>query len=155
MNEWRSFPLSEDEFGQLVRFGPLIAIDLIVRNQNSQILISRRRFEPAMGWYFVPGGRIWKNETIRAAFRRIAQNELGLDLAIERARFVGIFEHFYSTSRFEPGVGTHYVVLAYEVQTLSPHIRLDDQHSALEWANDDEILRRADIHEHVKAYFRP
>ena len=53
-----------------------------------------------------------------------------------------------------PDVGTHYVVLAYEVQTLSPHIRLDDQHSALEWPNDDEILRRADIHEHVKAYFR-
>jgi colanic acid biosynthesis protein WcaH len=151
--ELQPIALNEGEFAQLVRFGPLVSIDLIVRNHNHQMLIGRRTLEPAKGWYFVPGGRIWKNEQIAAALSRIARTELGFDLTIEQARFVGVFEHIYPTSRSgQQGVGTHYVVLAYEIRAPSQHVRGDDQHSVLEWASDAEILRRPDVHQNVKAY---
>ena len=106
-----------------------------------------------MGWYFVPGGRILKDERIGDAFRRIAHHELGLALTIENARFQGVYECFYPTSRFRLS-STHCVVLAYEI-TLSSlsAIVSDDQHSALEWFPEDEMLARVDVHPNVKAYF--
>ena len=147
-------PLSDDDFAQLVRVGPLIAVDLIVRNAQGQVLLGRRNFEPAKDWCFVPGGRILKDERIGDAFKRIAHRELGLNLAVENACFQGVHECFYPTSRFGLS-STHYVVLAYEITlaTISDIVS-DDQHSALEWVPEDELLRRADVHTYVKAYFQ-
>jgi GDP-mannose mannosyl hydrolase len=81
-----------------------------------EVLVGKRNFEPAKNWFFVPGGRMLKDETIRDAFARITRTELGAEMSIERAQLLGIYEHFYSTNRLEKeGFGTHYV-LAYEIE---------------------------------------
>jgi colanic acid biosynthesis protein WcaH len=119
-------------------------------------LVGKRNFDPAKHWFFVPGGRILKDERIRDAFARITRTELGADMCIGDARFLGVYEHFYPTNRFEKeGFGTHYVVLAYEVELGEfQRVQLNDQHSTYEWIKEEELLARGNIHEHVKAYFR-
>jgi colanic acid biosynthesis protein WcaH len=108
--------LNDIEFAQVVRSTPLISVDLIIRDPDGKVLVGLRTNEPARGFYFVPGGIILKNETIAAAFARILHSELGCQVSFEKARFVGIFEHFYSANRFgNPEFGTHYIALAYEV----------------------------------------
>src|SRR6185436_5223511 len=85
--------------------------------KNGRALLGLRKNEPAKGTFFVPGGRITKNETIQAAFRRITLAELGSEKDLSQARFAGSYDHIYETNVFgKPGFGTHYVVLAYELE---------------------------------------
>ena len=89
------------DFESVVRLTPLVAIDLIVRSPDGRVLLGRRNHEPAKGSFFVPGGRITKNETLAAAFKRISRAEIGVEKTIEAARFLGVYEHFYRTNSFE------------------------------------------------------
>ncbi|MDE1006096.1 GDP-mannose mannosyl hydrolase [Paraburkholderia agricolaris] len=149
--------LTEIDFLDVVRLTPLVAIDLIVRDAEARVLIGHRRNRPARDTWFVPGGRIHKDETLDAAFARIADAELGIArLARSTARFEGVFEHHYEDNfAAEPGVSTHYIVLAYALQLTStvPVGRLD-QHSEYLWLSPAALLARTDVHENTKAYFR-
>src|SRR5581483_479324 len=78
-----------EDFAQIIRLTPLVAIDLVVRSPENRILLGRRLNEPARGVLFVPGSRISKNETRAAAFRRISRDELGTELDFQNARLLG------------------------------------------------------------------
>jgi colanic acid biosynthesis protein WcaH len=147
--------LPADDFAHIVRYAPLVSIDLIIREPEGNVLLGLRENEPAKDTYFVPGGAIRKNERIRAAFTRILNAETGLTASFEEATLVGVFEHFYKTNRFgHPDYGTHYVVLAYEV-TLKAHqtVVIDSQHSDVRWMSEDEINSSTNVHPNTKAYF--
>ena len=148
--------LAPEDFDNVVRLTPLVAIDLIVRSADGRVLVGRRIFEPARGSLFVPGGRITKNESIGAAFRRISAAELGVEKKLEEARFMGVYEHFYHTNnREQAGFGTHYVTLAYEVTSPVRDATLPkDQHGEYAWLTEAELVKRADVHENTKAYFK-
>jgi ADP-ribose pyrophosphatase len=143
-------------FANIVRLTPLVSIDLILRDPDGAALVGLRTNEPAKGAWFVPGGRIGKDETLDEAFTRLMQVETGLTGARQAAKFLGVYEHFYDTNRLLiPGFGTHYVVLGYEVTLPArPAIQTDDQHSAIRWMSPTEILSDPDVHENTKAYFR-
>ena len=149
--EW----IAPADFAKVIRLTPLVAIDLVVRDPEGHVLVGRRTNEPAKGFLFVPGSRISKNETKAAAFKRITREELGVELNLENAQLLGVYEHFYDTNRFEiPGFGTHYVVIAYEL-TLS--IGLEslprDQHGEYLWLKPNDLVRSSEVHENTKAYF--
>ena len=149
--------LTQIDFLDVVRLTPLVSIDLIVSDADGRILIGRRRNRPARDTWFVPGGRIHKDETLDAAFARIAEAELGIaNLARSAARFDGVFEHHYSDNfAGEPDVSTHYVVLAYALAVASTAtIGQPDQHSQYLWLAPADLLARADVHENTKVYFR-
>jgi colanic acid biosynthesis protein WcaH len=148
--------LDDDDFAFIVRNAPLVSVDIIIKDPEFQVFLGRRVNEPAKGHYFVPGGAIRKNETIRRAFARILGAETGLHNSIDEAKFIGVFEHFYDANRFgDPAYGTHYVVLAYELNfTKQPSITLDSQHSDIRWMSGAEILSAPDVHPNTKAYFR-
>lgn len=148
--------LAPDDFDRVVRLTPLIAIDLLVRSADGKVLLGRRNNEPAKGSLFIPGGRITKNETLAAAFQRISQAELGHLLRIEDARFVGVYEHFYTTNNHEiPGFGTHYVTLGYEITAGLRDADLPlEQHGEYGWKSVSELLASSDVHENTKRYFR-
>jgi colanic acid biosynthesis protein WcaH len=148
--------LSAQDFSQIVRLTPLISIDLVLRDPEGCALLGLRNNEPAKGVYFVPGGVVRKNERMVDAFARLLKIETGLDIPFSDARLLGAYEHFYSTNRFnDPGYGTHYVVLGYELLLPKrPDIQLDDQHSESVWWTPVEILESPKVHENTKAYFR-
>jgi len=148
--------VAREDFAAIVRLTPLVSIDLIIRETGGRILLGRRVNEPARGVYFVPGGRITKNESRAQAFRRVCRNELGRECSMEEARFLGTFDHIYPTNALNlPGFGTHYVVLAFElVRPLDYWILPPDQHADFVWFTEAEILRHPEVHENTKAYFR-
>ena len=69
--------LNKDQFINVVRDTTLISIDLCIKNKSS-VLLGRRKNAPAKGSFFVPGGRIRKNEKINEALERILLDETGL-----------------------------------------------------------------------------
>jgi len=107
--------LPEKVFKSVVASTPLISIDLIVRNNQGKILLGKRTNRPAQGYWFVPGGRILKNEAIEQAFKRLLIVELGLDFSGVKASFIGTYQHFYDDNFFNSTFSTHYVVLAYKM----------------------------------------
>ncbi|SAK71463.1 NUDIX hydrolase [Caballeronia fortuita] len=149
--------LSNADFLTVVRLAPLAAIDLIVTDGKRRILVGHRRNRPAQGTWFVPGGRIRKDESLDAAYRRIVNDELGVASALRSAaRFFGVYEHLYDDNfAGADGIGTHYIVLAYAM-TLNGQAPIGrfDQHSDYRWLLADELIARDDVHENTKAYFR-
>jgi colanic acid biosynthesis protein WcaH len=150
-----SVNLSQHEFAEVVKNTPLVAIDLIVKNKQGQILLGFRNNNPAKDYWFVPGGAIRKDERIEDAFRRVSHNELGIEREIHDAEFKGVYEHFYDTNfAGVPGFGTHYVVLAYVIALNEHPIKPpEDQHSEYQWLSVDELLKAEDVHPLAKEYF--
>ena len=150
--EW----LDATEFERIVRLTPLVSIDILVRAPDGRVLVGRRRHEPAKDTLFLVGGRITKNETRAAAFRRLTRDELGVERTIEEARFLGVYDHIYPANRFEKaGFGTHYVVLGYELALSVPAATLPmDQHGEYLWLTEAELLASPEVHKYTKNYFR-
>ena len=148
--EW----MAAEDFENIVRLTPLVAIGVIARARDGRVLLGRRTNEPAKNVFFVPGSRITKNERLAAAFRRITREELGVALNIEAARFRGAYEHMYATNRFEKeGFGTHYITLAYEIEALDAAALPKDQHGEYVWLSPAQLLESPEVHENTKAYF--
>jgi colanic acid biosynthesis protein WcaH len=122
-------------FRLVAHSAPLIAVDLLVRDRDGQMLLGRRVNPPAKNYWFAPGGRIRKGETLDQAFERVSRAELGSSVARSDASLVGVYDHFYAEDfTGEVGPGTHYVVLAYALQLDPASLQLPmDQHSAYRW----------------------
>lgn len=148
--------LSDAEFIRAIDAVPLVSIDLIVRNPAGEVLLGHRNNAPAAGFWFTPGGRVRKGERLADAFARLAQGELGLSLALPQARLLGAYEHLYPDNVFGiAGIGTHYVVLGYELALATDaEVRACSQHASLRWWGLEALLASPEVHDNVKAYFR-
>ncbi len=140
---------------EIVRHTPLVSIDLIVYNPKGEVLLGLRRNRPAQNTWFVPGGRIRKDERIPQALRRIAKAELGLELDPGQANFKGVYEHLYEDNfAGEQGISTHYIVLAHEIHLSAVSgITNDDQHAQLKWWGVSDLVAAPEVHMNTKAYF--
>lgn len=148
--------LSDAHWLEVVQRTPLVSIDLIVRDTQGRVLLGLRNNPPAQGSWFVPGGVIRKEETLDAAFVRIAERELGLCVQRRDARLLGVYEHHYPDNfAGTPGISTHYVVLAHtlNVPQLPAH-PADDQHAQLRAFTVTELLATPGVHANTLAYFR-
>ena len=151
--------LPADVFKTVVDATPLVSIDLICQRADGCVLLGQRVNSPAQGTWFVPGGRIVKNETLDAAFARLTLEELGTAIPRAQARLLGVYEHFYDDSVFGPAgeaPSTHYVVLGYALR-LPPELANalpEQQHTAYRWQTPADVLAASDVHENTKDYFR-
>jgi len=145
--------LDQNTFSSIIKNTPLISIDLIVKNEEDKVLLGKRVNEPACGFWFVPGGRIFKNETLASAFHRIALGEVGLEDTMSQAKFHGLYEHFYDNNVFDGTFGTHYIVLSYEIKSACG-IHLNNQHEEYKWFDIDELLESNEVHKYTKDYFK-
>jgi colanic acid biosynthesis protein WcaH len=148
--------LDQPQFLGLIKNGPLVAIDLLIR-KGDKYLIGLRTNEPAKGFWFVPGGRILKDETGSDAVKRISEREIGLTLELEKTKFVGVFEQLYLTNAFNvPNLTTHIVTLVYEIALPeNAAVEHDEQHSEFFWMTREEILSDERVHKNTKSYFDP
>lgn len=146
--------LPSDRFRDVVDAAPLVSIDLVVA-RCGMVLLGKRLNRPAQGFWFVPGGRIRKGETLQNAFQRLTLNELGVELEYASVRSLGIFEHFYDDSVFGESPSTHYVAIGCLVQLEQPLDGLPkEQHDSYRWWKMEEALASPEIHPNTKDYFR-
>ena len=153
--------LEKKEFLEVLDRTKLVAIDLVVKDPNERILVGFRVNEPAKGTWFVPGGRIMKDETLEEAFERISEEEIGIKHSISEARLLGPFSHDYENNFYlEPGITTQYIVLAFELRLNNDKKpKNKNQHSAFEWISLEEVDSSksniaSNIHPNSLAYFR-
>jgi colanic acid biosynthesis protein WcaH len=133
----------------------LATIDLVVEDEGGKILLGKRNNRPAQGYWFVPGGRIKKNEKLADAMKRVSSTELGTEFLVEDVQMIGAFDHIYDDNYHGiEGINTHYVVLVYKVNIKkSFSVEFDDQHSEMKWWPRLSLLKNSNVHQNTKAYF--
>ena len=154
--------LESKDFRNLVLHSPLISLDLCIL-KDRKILLGKRKNNPAKDFYFVPGGRIRKNEKIDLALNRILIEELGYQFKLKKIKkeFLGYYEHFYEENFLgNDDFDTHYVVLTflikYEdlIKVLNIPIE-SDQHCNYLWYNlEDEKPKDIEIHKYSFLYIK-
>jgi len=149
--------LGHEKYIDVIEHTQLVSIDLLVTNgDGSKILLGKRINEPARGTWFVPGSRLYKEETMEMGLTRVSTNELGISLST--AKLIGVFDHIYDCNFLErPGITTHYLALGMLVRLdndrLMESIRPDDQHAEMEWFDiSEETMARPDVHRYTKTY---
>ncbi|PXX97668.1 GDP-mannose mannosyl hydrolase [Halomonas sp. LBP4] len=145
--------LSDADFGRVVAHTPLVSLDFVVTNPQGDWLLGQRLNRPAQGSWFVPGGRIRKDEPLEAAARRLTETELDQIHELATMRFLGVYQHFYADSVVSPEISTHYVVLAYQLQTTPDLDALpQQQHDRYRWWSPRAIANAEAVHVNTRAY---
>ena len=145
-----------EHFVELLRGLPLVSVDLVLVRGGTEILLGLRTNRPAQGSWFVPGGRILKDEPRADALKRVAARELGIgDVAGLKPQLLGVFEHFYPDCfAGDIGVSTHYVVIAHRIDVpLGFEVPgCDNQHAELRWWPIAEATANTDVHRYTRDY---
>ena len=146
--------LEKELFSSIIQNAPLISIDLVVKNSDDKILLGKRVNKPAKNSWFVPGGRIFKDETMQDAFKRITKDEIGKAYDISNASFKGVYQHFYDDNVFNDNFSTHYIVLGFEL-VIKEELSLGTvQHEKYKWFDEDVLLASTEVYTYVKDYFK-
>lgn len=148
--------LSKERFSHVIESTPLVSIDLVIEDENGQILLGERLNRPAQGFWFVPGGRIFKNEALDQAFLRLTRDELGCGYEMSQATLLGPYTHLYDDCVFGHEISTHYVAIAYKLTVVRADLNLplDIQHARYRWYDKTELLTSDKVHLHTKWYFK-
>ncbi len=147
------------DFIQVVRNAPLVAIDLIIENEDGEILLGYRKNNPAKNTWFVPGGRIFKNENFKTALVRIVKDEIGVENLTCDYKICNVSDHMYDTCFLDDDpyhTKTHYIVISVRIHISRASVLLDNglvQHTDMMWMRVSDILARNDVHRYTKNYF--
>lgn len=125
-NSERQIP--DEEWAVIVRNVPIVSVDLVALSEDG-IVLGKRSNRPAKGEWFVPGGTVFKHESLESAVHRIADLELGCGVTIDRR--LGVYEHRYDTADVADANGKHYVAVAFVVTPSGQHFIPDEQHSEI------------------------
>nr|EGQ39863.1 MAG: ADP-ribose pyrophosphatase [Candidatus Nanosalinarum sp. J07AB56] len=140
--------ISEKDWGLIVEKVPICSVDLIILDSDEEkFVLGYRNSEVAGESWFVPGGRVRKNEGLREAAKRVSKEETGLDVDIVEK--LGSYQHFYDESDVGAESGKHYIANAFIVSPREgEELEKDEQHRELKWFSD----RPDDTHKYTKRY---
>ena len=111
---------------------PIVCVDGLIQNISKEYLLVKRINEPLKNEYWVPGGRIVKNERIEDAIKRKMKQELNIGIKVKR--LLGFFEDFYKIFHSEIFNEIHFVSFVF-LLTIDDQdkIILDNQSSDWKW----------------------
>lgn len=107
--------LPEELFLFVSRITPLVNVDLLIKNERNQTLLTWRDdgfFPP--GWH-IPGGIIRYKETIADRVKAVAKNELGAEVA-----FSAVPLAMNEIIREKRATRGHFISLLYQCSLLTP-----------------------------------
>lgn len=151
-------PLKPDDYYEATRHTQIVSVDLILYNSRNEVLVGKRKNAPARGYWFVPGGRVFKFESIRDSVGRISKREVGTKILVSNLEFIGVYDHIYPDNFRDCNHSTHYLAHGFRTivhqHDISPEI-FSNEHSELKWMNVADLLTDENVHEYTKNYFRP
>ena len=110
------------DYENFIELMPICCVDLVIRCQRKILLVCRNN-EPAKDKWWVPGGRLLKNELLDDCALRKAKEETGLDVRIVKR--LQTYEFFDSAANFDYVTsGTHAIVVGYLVEPTSNTARV-------------------------------
>lgn len=77
-------PFSPEEFKEIYSRVPRLCVDLIIKISGKGIVLSLRSINPYKGKWHFPGGTIFNREKIVDAIKRVAKEEAGISVKINK-----------------------------------------------------------------------
>lgn len=116
---------------------PIPCVDLLIKNQKGEILLVKRRNEPAKDKWWVPGGRVLHGERRIDAAKRKLNEECGL--GGNAFREIGSFEFIFNTPENKT---YHNIATLFEVEIDNEAtVMLDEQSDGYCWKAAEEWLK--------------
>ena len=146
--------LDKNLWKSIVENMPIPAKDLLFYSKKKGLLMGKRMNKPAKNYYFVPGGRVFKNESRNDAIKRISIQEVDFSIDSEQCFSIGVYDHFYDDSIWEnTNITTHYIIEAIliPIEDNQEKFNVDSQHSDFLWINESNI-DTLNVHEYSKKY---
>ncbi|WP_123537742.1 NUDIX domain-containing protein [Halosimplex salinum] len=139
--------IPQEEFATVLNRVPQTCVEVVLE-RDGEVLLAHRTKEPAKGEWFWPGSRLYKGERLDDAARRVALEELGVDVTVEGR--VGVYEHFWEASAIDGVDSRHTVNIVFRVRRTDPDqsVELDEQHDDYRFVTGDED----GLHEYVREY---
>jgi len=85
--------LSNEEFLKLIKIAPLSVVECVIKNDQGEILLTKRGIEPFKGKWHLVGGFIAYNEKLEEAVKRVIKKELGNNIEIKEIKFLGYYDY--------------------------------------------------------------
>ena len=143
--------LEKEVYQKVLKTIPVVSVDLLVVDSNNRVLLGKRNNRPALGKWFVPGGRLNRYERLDEAVKRLSISELGSEGKVIET--LGVFHQIYPDNFIDETSGSHYITFATYI-TVPDNIVHDDQHDSMEWWKISDLLESNMVHEITKNYFR-
>lgn len=133
--------LPSNLYKNIIKNLSIVCVDVYIYNVKSKkFLLVKRKNEPQKNKFCCTGGRVLKGEDLnRAALRKIRE-ELGVNIATNKLKFLGITNTIFKNSTFE-GIGSHTVNASflYSVESEGDFIvKLSNESSCFEWKKGSE-----------------
>lgn len=96
-------------FDQTLEWFVIPTFDLIVEYRGG-IIIAKRKIAPYKNMWALPGLRMYKGEEIADTLKRIAEQEVGLNIDPDRAKLVGQYVGKFKTEQDRQDISTCYFV---------------------------------------------
>jgi len=93
-------PFTIEEFEYIYSRVPRLTVEVVIKT-DSGVVLSKRSIPPWIGQWHIPGGTVLYKEELEKATQRIAMDELGVSVDVER--FLGFL--YYPTEEKERGYG--------------------------------------------------
>lgn len=127
-------------YSQILQVMPIPCVDLLVVNDHDDILLVKRKNQPAQGQWWFPGGRIWLGEKRRAAAVRKLAEECRLNAT--GISYLGTFDLFLD--RIDGDLISHSITSLYRVSVKNYRtLQLDSQSSEAIWMAGTDWLRES------------
>jgi len=127
-----------NEYRIILENVPLVCVNVIIPKDNA-VLVVYRLEESAKGEWWIPGGRVYKNEKLGDTAVRIARQEVGLDVTVKK--LVGIYDEMFDKGAL-PDLknGVHYASVIFLCEALDDdqEIKLDETSSDYRWIDKIE-----------------
>jgi len=122
-------PLSRQEFESIYSKVPRLTVEIIVKNKNNEICLTKRAIEPCQGQWHLPGGTVQFGEAMTDAVKRIAKRELGIQ--VEELKNEGYIEY---PSHYKKGLDSP-VGIVFEVMNYSGDFMINNESQDSGWFN--------------------
>ncbi len=112
--------MPKEKFDEIYHQVPRICVEVVIQNEKG-VLLTKRAITPWKNLWHFPGGGILYGETLEEAVKRIAKEELNLNVEMEK--ILGVIEFLDDAERS----GQHPISLAVLVKVLEGEIKLNYQ----------------------------
>jgi len=131
--------IPDEDYEKILDIMPICCVDVVVVNEGKYLLVKRNN-EPAKKRWWIPGGRLFKNESIQDCALRKAKEEAGLECTYIKT--LGLYETIFERGRYDKPVHSVNVVCLLESKGVN-EVQLDKNHLEFIWNEKiDESLNK-------------
>ena len=113
---------------------PLAAVGAVIKNDD-QILLIKRRYEPSMSKWSIPGGLIELGERIQEALKREAEEETGLKVEVDK--LIDAIDNIVTTE--DNKIKFHYVLIDYLTHPVGGKLTPSNEALDIKWFKSEEL----------------